>query len=261
MLLHDARGGAVKVGPFEGVEKVVVGGQPMSRYLERTARGCMPKAMFVQTYACSEAGSTITFAFSSPGTGGISAKHVGIRVVDHGSERGGAAVKLAAPNVVGEVETRGPHVMKGYWRRPDLTIGVLRPDGWLRTGDLGRLDERSGRLVIVGRAKDVIKSGGENVHATEVEAVLLRHRWVAEAAAYGVEDERLGEKVIASVVLDKPALESEENISGDRARAVLRSFCELHLSRYKRPRRIDIVPALPKNGSGKILRHRLRASL
>eukprot|EP00903_Cladosiphon_okamuranus_P019615 g18039.t1 len=214
--------------PLDGVDTVVVGGQPMSRRLERLARKCMPGARLVQTYACTEAGSTITFAScsssargapleASPGSrhgskqigathasaedaqalwaiAGSPPEHVEIRIVDRPSDSNlfGCA---AAAGVVGEVETRGPHVMKGYWKRPDLTTETLRPNGWLRTGDLGRLDAVTGRLVIIGRAKDIIKTGGEKVHSSEVESVLLRHIWVVEAAAYGVDDERLGEKV------------------------------------------------------------------
>lgn len=273
--------------PLEAVDTVVVGGQPMSRRLERLARECMPTARFVQTYACTEAGSTITFACSLPlardawhdsrqqleathastedaqalwATTGSPAEHVEIRVVERPSDSNVPGCAAAA-GVVGEVETRGPHVMKGYWKRPDLTAETLRPNGWLRTGDLGRLDEVTGRLVIIGRAKDVIKTGGEKVHSSEVESVLLRHVWVAEAAAYGVDDERLGEKVAASVVLDDAAQDEEGEITRDRARAVLDRFCGLHLSHYKRPRQIDVVPALPRNSAGKVLRHMLRASL
>lgn len=277
--------------PLEAVDTVVVGGQPMSRRLERLARDRMPGARFVQTYACTEAGSTITFACSRFAHGaprGVSeaglrpdsneidtaveevqalwamagrpAEHVEIRVVERPSDSNYSACPAAA-GAVGEVETRGPHVMKGYWKRPDLTAEALSPDGWLRTGDLGRLDERTGRLVVVGRAKDVIKTGGEKVHSSEVESVLLRHTWVAEAAAYGVDDERLGEKVAASVVLDDAAQDEEGAITCDRARTVLDRFCGLHLSHYKRPRRIDVVPELPRNSAGKVLRHMLRASL
>lgn len=278
MLVEEEGGGVSSSRPFTRVESMVVGGQPLQESLEHRARRCFPRAAFVQTYACSEAGSTITFEIAPPseyaeyernrgqrsmlGTGGSPAAHVEIRVVEHGSGQTGAkGVRLADPDVVGEVETRGPHVMKGYWGRPDLTASVLRPDGWLRTGDLGRLDKLTGRLVIVGRTKDVIKTGGENVYAAEVESVLLRHDWVAEAAAYGMVDEKLGEKIAVSVVLDRTALLDNGDISTDKARATLRSFCRLHLSRYKRPQRIDIVPALPKNDAGKILRHRLCSCL
>ena len=282
--------------PLGGVLVVVVGGQVMSRRLERLARDRMPRAKFVQTYACTEAGSTMTFASSPPlarggvgevspadlehgstetlgvrntarengpavgAAGGIAAEHVEIRVVERRSTDDRHAF-LAPNGAIGEVETRGPHVMEGYWGRPDLTAKALRPDGWLRTGDLGRLDEGTGRLVVVGRVKDTIKTGGENVHASEVEDVLLRHDWVAEAAVYGVNDERLGEKVAASVVLDDAAQDQAGAITCERVKTVLDKFCGLHLSHYKRPRRIDVVPALPKNSAGKVLRHRLRASL
>lgn len=255
----------------------------------------MPHASLIQTYACTEAGSTITFATYPPpvphgaprglsvtavtgeytgNAGGVedvrgregcalrgrSAAHVEIRVVERGLPDT-APARCCPGGIVGEIETRGPHVMKGYWGRPELTCEVLRPDGWLRTGDLGRLDEQTGYLMFVGRAKDVIKTGGESVYASEVEGVLLRHDWVIEAAAYGLEDERLGEKVAASVVLSDNAHDEAGAISRDRARTVLSEFCGLHLSHYKRPRRIDVVPALPKNSAGKVLRHRLRASL
>lgn len=325
----DSDGVSASVGagasPLAGVLVVVVGGQLMSPRLERLARDHMPRARFVQTYACTEAGSTITFALSPPrirdrgfvevpeahlargaskmpavrntqrddspavvaakgitaeterpdargtardsvpvmgATGGITAEHVEIRVVER--ERGSAdarRARRAAHGVIGEVETRGPHVMEGYWGRPDLTAEALRPDGWLRTGDLGRLEEGTGRLLVVGRVKDMIKTGGENVHASEVEDVLLRHNWVAEAAAYGVNDEKLGEKVAASVVLDGAAKDQAGAVTCDRAKTVLDKFCGLHLSHYKRPRRIDVVRALPKNSAGKVLRHHLRASL
>lgn len=277
------------------VRTVVVGGQPLSRRLQRLARLRMPHASLIQTYACTEAGSSITFAaYPSPASqgppretsatavageystivgdvegvrrreafalNGRPALHVEVRVVERGLPNTTPA-RCCPSGVVGEIETRGPHVMKGYWGRPELTCEVLRPDGWLRTGDLGRLDERTGYLVFVGRAKDVIKTGGESVYASEVEGVLLRHDWVVEAAVYGLEDERLGEKVAASVVLSDSAHDEVGTISRDRARTVLNEFCGLHLSHYKRPRRIDVVPALPKNSSGKVLRHRLRASL
>lgn len=284
------------VSQFAGLTSVVVGGQPMSRRLEGLARVCIPEAKFVQTYACTEGGSTITFACSapfehvkscdgsrarSPGCsggrsasekgavgrghmlvemGGIPAKHVEIRVVEH-VLLDTCNVLSAPPGVVGEVETRGPHVMKGYWGKPDLTAAVLRPDGWLRTGDLGLLDEQIGRLVIVGRIKNMIKTGGENVYASEVESVLVRHKWVAEAAVYGVEDERLGEKVAASVVLSDAVQDQAENVTRERARLVLSEFCQRHLSPYKQPRRIDVVLALPRNSAGKVLRHKLKASL
>lgn len=283
---------------WKDVTTVVVGGQPLSRRLEYRARQRIPRATFIQTYACTEAGSTMTFATyppfdvrrrtpmdSSPDLSGANARcsasagggehkhgveghplrgkpavHVEIRVVERGIPDTVPA-RCCPAGKVGEIETRGPHVMKGYWGSSELTAAVLRPDGWLRTGDLGRLDERTSHLIFVGRAKDVIKTGGENVYASEVEGVLLRHDWVVEAAAYGVEDERLGEKVAASVVLCDTAYEEAGGISCDRARTVLSEFCGRYLSHYKRPRRIDVVPALPKNSAGKVLRHRLRASL
>ncbi|CAI7838673.1 unnamed protein product, partial [Closterium sp. NIES-54] len=102
--------------------------------------------------------------------------------------------------VVGEVLTRGPHVMSGYWGRPDETAAVLSPDGWLRTGDMGWIDF-SGQIWLLGRRKEMIKSGGENVFCAEVEEAVRAHPGVVGAAAAGVPDERMGEAVAVLLVL------------------------------------------------------------
>lgn len=243
--------------PLAGVETVLVGGDALSPELAARARSLMPRATIIQTYACSEAGSSITFAHEREG--GRAAVNVELRVVECG-QREGSPVRLAPSGTVGEVETRGPHVMKCYWGRPGLTREALRADGWLRTGDLGRLDELSGRLLVVGRSKDVIKTGGEKVNATVVEEVLLRHSWVAQAAVYGEKDERLGEQVVAGVVLDS-AEAGSGGASHEEAEAVLRSFCAQHLGLYERPKRFEFVTSLPRNSAGKVKRHNLRSSL
>ncbi|PNH10278.1 2-succinylbenzoate--CoA ligase, chloroplastic/peroxisomal [Tetrabaena socialis] len=110
------------------------------------------------------------------------------------------SVSSCAPHAVGEVLTRGPHVMAGYWRDAAATTQALRPGGWLRTGDLGYL-AADGGLWLMGRAKDMIKSGGENVFAPQVETALGTHPAVAAVAVVGLPDERLGEQVAALVVL------------------------------------------------------------
>ncbi|TNC30943.1 AMP-binding protein [Mumia zhuanghuii] len=144
---------------------------------------------------------------------------------------------------VGEVWIRGPIVMKGYWNRPDATADVLR-DGWLRTGDLGTLDE-DGDLRIVDRLKDLIIRGGYNVYPSEVEEVLYEHPDIVEAAVVGVADPTYGEEVGAVVVLRQGA---------ELAPDTLREWAKERLSAYKVPRLFHVVDALPKGPSGKILK-------
>ncbi len=148
---------------------------------------------------------------------------------------------------IGEIVTRGPQLMRGYWNRPDATAEVLR-GGWMHTGDAGMMDAE-GYLYIQDRVKDMIVSGGENVYPREVEAVLSGHPAVADAAVIGVPDERWGETVKAVVVLQKGATATAE---------ALIDFCRDKLGGYKRPRSVDFVDALPRNLAGKVLKRELR---
>jgi acyl-CoA synthetase (AMP-forming)/AMP-acid ligase II len=151
---------------------------------------------------------------------------------------------------VGEIAVRGPQVMVGYHDDPDAT-GRAIVDGWLRTGDLGRLDER-GYLSVVDRLKDVIVSGGENVASREVEAVLHTHPTVADAAVIGVADERWGERVAAIVVATPGELINNE---------ALINYCRLTLAAYKIPRQVVVVAELPRNATGKVDKPELRRRL
>ena len=137
--------------------------------------------------------------------------------------------------------------MRGYWRNPEATAATL-VDGWLRTGDLGRLDDE-GYLYLVDRKDDKIVSGGVNVHPREVENVLADHPAVAEAAAFAVPDPYLGEAIRASVAL-RPGASADAD--------ALREFCSRRLPRHKRPQAIDIVEHLPRTPAGKFLRRELR---
>jgi long-chain acyl-CoA synthetase len=168
-----------------------------------------------------------------------------------GVVRTGMEVRIAdeeghpvAPGVVGEILARGPAVMTGYWERPEATAEALR-DGWLHTGDLGRLDER-GYLSVLDRMKDFIISGGSNVYAREVEDVLLRHPRIHEAAVFGVPHPVWGEAVTAAVV-------GEGVAPGD-----VDEFCRGTLAGYRRPKQIHVCPELPKNAYGKVLKRELR---
>jgi len=148
----------------------------------------------------------------------------------------------------GEICVRGPQVMKGYWNRPEETAEVLTADGWLRTGDMGFIDER-GYVKLVDRKKDMILVSGFNVYPNEVEDVAMSHPDVLEAAAIGVPDERSGERVRLVVVRKSPALSAEKLIE----------HCRKQLGGYKVPK--DVVfrdEPLPKTNIGKILRRAIR---
>ncbi|PXY24654.1 hypothetical protein BAY60_19270 [Prauserella muralis] len=145
-----------------------------------------------------------------------------------------------------EIQLRGPQVFAGYWNDPAATAEAFTEDGWFRTGDLGRIDEDSGHLVIRGRSKELIITGGMNVYPREVEAALERHPAVVEAAVAGLPHEHWGEQVTAWVVL-RDTVPAEELI--DHTRALL--------TPYKCPKAVLVVPELPRNQMGKIARSAL----
>jgi long-chain acyl-CoA synthetase len=142
---------------------------------------------------------------------------------------------------------RGPNVMLGYWQKPEETAAIIR-DGWLHTGDIGRLDA-DGYLSIEDRLKDLVIVGGANVYPAEVEQVLRRHPAVLEAAVYGQPDAVLGERVCASIVLHNSASVSAEE---------LMSFASERLADYKLPTLIEFASELPKGPTGKVLKRVLR---
>ena len=151
----------------------------------------------------------------------------------------------------GELCVKGAGVIKGYLNRPEATAQTIQ-DGWLRTGDVARVDD-AGYVFIVDRKKDMVLRGGENVYCAEVEAALFRHPAVAEACVFGVPDERLGEEVGAAVVL-RPGFHADAD--------ALRAAVTAHIAKYKAPRYVWLLPdPLPRNASGKFLRRELKASL
>jgi long-chain acyl-CoA synthetase len=160
---------------------------------------------------------------------------------------GGVEVAVGAS---GEICARGPQVMRGYWQRPEETANVMLPDGWLRTGDVGRINER-GFVFIEDRKKDMIVVSGFKVFPNEVEDVVASHPGVREVAAVGQQDERSGEVVALFVVKKDPAL----------TEAALLAHCEKFLTGYKLPRHIYFRDELPKTNVGKILRRTLRDEL
>ncbi len=147
---------------------------------------------------------------------------------------------------IGEITAKGPLVMKGYWNNENATNDTIQ-DGWLHTGDLGRLDE-NGFLYIVDRKKEVIISGGVNIYPREVEEVLNKHPYVKETCVIGVPDEKWGENVVAYVV---------PNGRGEVKDEELIDLCKNNLASFKKPKEIYIVESLPKSSYGKILKREL----
>lgn len=214
--------------------------------------------LFQQGYGLTETAPTCLIipahdAFRKAGSAGKSAIHAEVRIVD---DEG----RDVRPGEVGEVWTRGPNLFSGYWRRPDATKDAFAPpeertesaEGyagwWFRTGDLARIDEE-GFIYIVDRKKDMVISGGENVYPAEVEDVLYRHPAVADVAVIGVPDPRWGEVPMAVI-----ALRPGHTLTAEQ---VIR-FCEGKLARYKIPKSLEIVEALPRNAAGKVLKRVLR---
>jgi fatty-acyl-CoA synthase len=151
--------------------------------------------------------------------------------------------------VESEVWVRGPNVMRGYWNDPEGTAAALTPDGWFKTGDLARIDEE-GYYWIMGRSKDVIISGGENIYPAELENVLADCAAVADCAVIGMEDPKWGEAACACIVRKQEISESE----------ILNLF-HSRLAKFKHPRRVIFLDSLPKNAMGKVQKFQLKQLL
>jgi long-chain acyl-CoA synthetase len=157
----------------------------------------------------------------------------------------------AGPDVLGELCVRGPIVIKGYLNRPDATAEGIR-EGWFRTGDIARIDE-DGFVFLVDRAKDMVLRGGENVYCSEVESAIYEHPAIAEAAVFGIPDERLGETVAAAVVL-RPGMTLSQ--------AELSAFLAERIAAYKVPSAVWFrADPIPQNANGKFLKRELRKEL
>ncbi len=150
---------------------------------------------------------------------------------------------------VGEVQVRGAHVFKGYWKMPEKTAEALTEEGWLWTGDMG-LREPDGYFTLKGRAKDLIISGGMNIYPPEVELVLAEHPAVSASAVIGCPDEEWGERVVAVIIPKAGKSASPEEII---------AYCREHLARYKAPKGVVFAEAFPRNALGKIQKAKLRA--
>jgi fatty-acyl-CoA synthase len=225
----------------------VVGGAPMPESVLETwhARG----VGIVQGYGLTEAAPNVLClaqedAARKLGFAGKPYPHVDVALRD--PDNG----ELIDGPTTGELVVRGPNVFAGYWRNPEATAAAFA-DGWLLTGDLAERDDE-GYFRIVGRLKDLVITGGENVYPAEIEDVLQAHPAIAEAAVVGVPDARWGEACVAFVVV-----RSGKGLDDD---AVL-GWCGSRLARFKVPKAVHFVDALPRSGMDKVLKDDLRALL
>ncbi|MCK4368795.1 MAG: AMP-binding protein, partial [Dehalococcoidales bacterium] len=148
--------------------------------------------------------------------------------------------KALSPNQPGEIIVRGP-IMKGYYTNPQATAEAVK-DGWLYTGDIGRVDE-DGDLFLMGRSREIIIIKGQNVYPGDIEEVLYTHPKVAEAAVVGIPDEMRGETIRAIISLKEGEVATEQEI---------KHFCRQHMADYKVPREVGFMDSLPKTAAGKI---------
>ena len=233
---------------LSSVQMCSVGSAPLAPYVVERLQEKMPDALVSNNYGMTEAGSAYCVmpkgeAVRRPGSVGQIAPPAVARIVDEHDQQ-------LPPDVVGEVRLKMPGRQREYFEDPEATAEMWR-DGWLVTGDLGKLDE-DGYLYIVGRSKDVIIRGGNNVHATDVEHALEQHEGVKEVAVVGAPHPVLGEDVVAFVVLHPGARADPEE---------LRVFGLEHLADYKVPRQFVFVDELPRNPTGKVVKPELKARL
>jgi fatty-acyl-CoA synthase len=232
---------------FRHVRWFISGGAPCPVVLMEAWRQATG-TVFRQGYGLTEVGVncfTMTDEESAAKTGSVGKPifHSRARIVD---EKG----QDVPAGQVGELVFSGPHVCSGYWRNPEATAEALR-DGWFHTGDMARVDE-DGFFYIAGRFKDMIISGGENVYAAEVEGVFREHPAVADAALIGKPDARWGEVGLIVIVLRRGAAAGAEE---------LLAFCQGRLARYKVPKEVVFVDALPTSPYGKVMKSELRRRL
>jgi long-chain acyl-CoA synthetase len=236
-----------KGGDMSSVRRWFYGASPISAGMLRRAMALLPNARFCQAYGQTEVSCCLTLLDHQDHldgrleSAGRPLPACDVRVVD-------AALKDLPAGEVGEIVTRGPCVMQGYWEQPEATAEAI-VGGWLRTGDAGRFDEH-GYLYLVDRVKDMIVSGGENVFSVEVERALATHPDVVQCAVVGVPDERWGERVHAILQVRAGARLTE---------ADLRAHCGPLLANYKQPRSFELrADSLPLSGVGKIAKAELR---
>jgi long-chain acyl-CoA synthetase len=235
---------------LSSVVSVAYGGSPSAGELQRRVRETFPNVRTVgNAYGLTESSSVATVNTGAdiearPDSVGRPLPVVEVRVVGDDGEG-------VPTGEVGEIWVRGPIVMPGYWGKPEATAEVLTPDGWLRTGDLGRLDDE-GFLYVTDRAKDMIIRGGENVYSVEVENRLVEHPDVLDAAVVGVPHPTLGEEVKAVVQVAEGSPLAADDV---------RRWVAETLADFKVPAHVRFTTdPLPHNATGKLLKAELRAT-
>lgn len=232
-----------EVHSMKSIKRMISAGSPLA---EETLLSAMERfgVKIYHGYGLTEAGPTVSRQREDtplkPGSVGPPIPGLELQLVD---EQGNPVPR----GEEGEIICRGPGVMKRYWNRPEATAETLR-EGWLYTGDLGRLDE-DGELFIVGRKKDLIIKGGENIDPGVSENLLLKHPAILEAAVVGMPDAKYGEEVAAAVVLKAGKTVSESD---------LLDYMAKHLHHFVTPKKILILDELPKTGVGKILKREIK---
>ncbi len=229
------------------IRLVASGAAPIPHHLLETMTAKIP-GVVCEAYGLSEVSMGCTANPASRegfrlGSVGLPLQDTEIRIVDAEDY-----TKEMPAGEVGEIVVRGPQVMKGYWNKPEETAEVLKEDGWLLTGDIGKFDE-DGYLFIVDRKKDMLIYKGYNVYPRDLEDVLNEHPAVAQSAVVGKADERYGELPIAFVQLVPGSAATEEE---------LLDYANSHLAKYKKIRLLKIVEQLPASAAGKVLRRELR---
>jgi acyl-CoA synthetase (AMP-forming)/AMP-acid ligase II len=231
---------------LETLERIVYGGSPARPELIARAEAALPHVAFIQNYGQTETGPLIS---AQPEDRKVNPRAIGRAPADIDIEIFKAPGVAAAAGEVGELATRGAHVMLGYVGDADATAQCFKGgDGWAWTGDLA-LRDASGLIELVGRSKEIIISGGVNVYPAEIEEALLGNPAVADCAVFGMPDDVWGELPAAAVVLHADAPVAADD---------LLAFCAGQIARHKRPRAIFLVDAIPRTAAGKTQRGVLR---
>ena len=230
---------------------MLYGAAPIDSSLLDRATAAFPTAEFIQLYGMTELSPVVTLL---PGWCHTSEGRRTNKLQSAGRPIGTAELRVVDPDgrdvpvgEVGEIAVRGPTVMQGYWGKPEQTEEALR-DGWMHTGDGGRMDSE-GFLHVVDRLKDMVVTGGENVYSAEVEDAVLQHPDVAACAVIGVPDSDFGERVHAVVVLRDGA---------ELDQSALYEHCSRLIGKYKCPRSMEVRDEIPLSAAGKILKYKLR---
>ncbi|HET8562170.1 MAG TPA: long-chain-fatty-acid--CoA ligase [Marmoricola sp.] len=252
VLAQVLQSGPEAIALFGRLKTYCYGASPMPLPLLRAAIAAWPDTDFIQVYGLTEVAGVITHLMPEEhrdaahperlASAGKAIPEAELRVVDPGT------LEDVTTGEHGELWFRTPQLMKGFLGKPEATAEVITDDGWFRTGDIGRVDA-DGYVYVEDRLKDMIISGGENVYSPEIERVLAEHPAVAEVAVIGVPDERWGEQVKAVVSLRPDASATAEELIG---------YCHEHLASFKCPKSVDVLDALPRNPTGKILKRQLR---